>query len=121
MVVNFGDLITKIYEPFFVLFIVWIFSSTLMYHAERLAQPEKFGTILGSMWWGVITLTTIGYGDTYPITDAGKALGTVIALLGIAFYAIPIGIIASAFTEEMRKKRPKKHKCPRCGEDIPCQ
>ena len=103
---------------FFILFIVLIFASSLMYHAEHEAQPETFGSIPSSMWWGIITLTTIGYGDTYPITTAGKIIGTGVAILGIAVYAIPAGIMASAFTEELRKKRQKPKKCPHCGKEI---
>ena len=104
---------------FFILFIVLIFASSLMYHAEHQAQPEVFSSIPTSMWWGVITLTTIGYGDVYPITLAGKIIGAGVAILGIAVYAIPTGIMASAFTEELRRRRETENKkCPHCGKDI---
>jgi len=104
---------------FFILFIVLIFASSLMYHAEHEAQPDVFSSIPASMWWGVITLTTIGYGDTYPVTVMGKIVAGGVAVLGIAVYAIPTGIMASAFTEELRKKRQKNTKhCPHCGEQI---
>lgn len=103
---------------FFILFVVWVFASTLMYYAEYEAQPEAFGSILSSMWWGIITLTTIGYGDTYPVTFAGKIINTGVAMLGIAVYAIPTGIMASAFTEQLRKKRNARNTCPHCGKDI---
>jgi voltage-gated potassium channel len=103
---------------FFVLFIVLIFASSLMYHVENKAQPEVFSSIPAAMWWGVVTLTTIGYGDTVPITPVGKVLAAGIAILGIAVYAIPTGIMASAFTEQMHKKRTKSNKCPHCGKDI---
>ncbi|MDH5698095.1 MAG: ion transporter [Nitrosopumilus sp.] len=104
---------------FFILFIVLIFASSLMYYAEHEAQPEIFSSIPASMWWGVITLTTIGYGDAYPVTIAGKIIGGGVAILGIAVYAIPTGIMASAFTEELRKKRDEsKNTCPHCGKDI---
>jgi len=103
---------------FFILFIVLIFASSLMYYAEHEAQPDVFSSIPASMWWGVITLTTIGYGDTYPITTAGKIIGSGVAILGIAVYAIPTGIMASAFTEELHKKRQKDKHCPHCGEEI---
>ncbi|QLH06821.1 ion transporter [Nitrosopumilus ureiphilus] len=104
---------------FFILFIVLIFASSLMYHAEHEAQPELFSSIPSSMWWGVITLTTIGYGDVYPVTIAGKIIGAGVAILGIAVYAIPTGIMASAFTEELRKKRDQKNNtCPHCGKDF---
>ena len=104
---------------FFILFIVLIFASSLMYYAENEAQPELFSSIPSSMWWGVITLTTIGYGDVYPVTIAGKVIGAGVAILGIAVYAIPTGIMASAFTEELRKQRTQnKNTCPHCGKDI---
>jgi len=103
---------------FFILFIVLIFASSLMYHVEHEAQPEVFSSIPSSMWWGIVTLTTIGYGDTYPVTTAGKVVAAGVAVLGIAVYAIPTGIMASAFTEELRKKKERKSKCPHCGKDI---
>ena len=103
---------------FFILFIVLIFASSLMYHVEHKAQPEVFSSIPASMWWGIVTLTTIGYGDVYPITVAGKLVAAGIAVLGIAVYAIPTGIMASAFTEEIRKKRQKPKKCPHCGKEF---
>ncbi len=103
---------------FFVLFIVLIFASSLMYHVEHEAQPEAFSSIPTSMWWGIVTLTTIGYGDTYPVTAAGKVVAAGVAVLGIAVYAIPTGIMASAFTEELRKKRQKPKTCPHCGKEI---
>lgn len=109
---------------FFILFIVLIFASSLMYNAEYEAQPEVFSSIPASMWWGIITLTTIGYGDIYPVTVLGKVIGGLISILGIAVYAIPAGILASAFTDELRKKRQEKQKakgkktCPHCGKEI---
>ena len=103
---------------FFILFIVLIFASSLMYHVEHEAQPEAFSSIPTSMWWGVVTLTTIGYGDTYPVTPAGKLVAAGVAILGIAVYAIPTGIMASAFTEEMRKKKNASKNCPHCGKEI---
>lgn len=104
---------------FFILFISLILASSLMYYAENKAQPELFSSIPSAMWWGVITLTTIGYGDVYPVTVLGKIIGAGVAILGIAVYAIPTGIMASAFTEELRKKRTHKEgKCPHCGKEM---
>ena len=104
---------------FFILFIVLIFASSLMYYAENQAQPEIFSSIPASMWWGIITLTTIGYGDTYPVTVIGKIIGAGVALIGIAVYAIPTGIMASAFTEQLRKRKEGQNKCPHCGKELP--
>ncbi len=104
---------------FFILFIVLIFASSLMYHAEHEAQPEVFSSIPASMWWGIVTLTTIGYGDVYPITIPGKLIAAGVAVIGIAVYAIPTGIMASAFSDELRKKKEQtKNTCPHCGKDI---
>ena len=101
---------------FFVLFIVLVIASTMMYYAERDAQPEVFSSIPASMWWGVVTLTTIGYGDTVPITPLGRAIGAGVALLGIAVYAVPTGIMATAFNEYRNKKNGDT--CPHCGKKV---
>ncbi len=103
---------------FFILFIVLIFASSLMFHAEHEAQPLVFSSIPAAMWWGIVTLTTIGYGDVYPITIPGKLIAAGVAVIGIAVYAIPTGIMASAFTEELRKKRQETRHCPHCGKEI---
>ncbi|MEM6321277.1 MAG: ion transporter [Bacteroidota bacterium] len=109
---------------FFVGFILMILSSTLMYYIEGEAQPEKFATIGHSFWWAIATLTTVGYGDVYPITAMGKLLSAVITLIGIGFIALPTGIISSAFIEKIkRKKRKRKRRkitctCPNCGTTI---
>ena len=100
-----------------------IFSSSLIYFAEHEAQPDKFPHIPASMWWAVITLTTVGYGDVYPITPLGKLLGGILALLGIGLFALPAGIIASSFTEiiamnKIAKKTLSPKICPHCGKNI---
>lgn len=77
--------------------------SAVMYYVEYEAQPEVFSSIPKTMWWGVATLTTVGYGDIYPVTALGRTLGGVIAILGIGIFAIPTGIIASGFTEYVEK------------------
>ena len=93
-------------------------ASSLMYYAEHSAQPERFSSIPAAMWWGVTTLTTLGYGDIYPVTVLGKILGAVIALLGIGLFALPAGILASGFAEEIQKKRQTQRTCPHCGKEI---
>lgn len=85
-----------------------VFVSSMMYFAERTAQPDKFASIPQSMWWGVITLTTVGYGDVYPVTTVGKVLGGCISLLGIGLFALPAGILASGFEEAMEKKQERR-------------
>ena len=103
----------------FVVVIMLIFASSAMYYAENEAQPDKFSSIPASMWWGVATLTTVGYGDVFPITPLGKLLGAVIAILGVGLFALPTGILASGFTEEMRKNRKREVVvCPHCGLEI---
>src|SRR5574340_51777 len=80
--------------------IVLVLASSLMYYVENSAQPEVFASIPDSMWWGVTTLTTVGYGDMQPVTPIGKLLGGAIQLLGIAVFALPAGILASGYQEE---------------------
>jgi voltage-gated potassium channel len=109
---------------FFFLFLVLILSSSLMYYAEHAAQPTKFTSILASMWWGVETLSTVGYGDIVPVTPLGKLIGSVVAISGIALFALPAGILASGFVAELRKEKEEKSTgggeiiCPNCGEVI---
>ena len=79
-------------------------SATIMHLLEREAQPEAFGTILNSMWWAIITLTTVGYGDVVPHTPLGKAFGGICALLGLCLLALPAGIMARAFSEEIKRR-----------------
>ena len=106
----------------FVAFILLILSSTLMYYIESDVQPEKFKNIGESLWWSVATLTTVGYGDVYPITGAGKVLSAIIALIGIGFVALPTGIISSAFIGKLQESKGNKKnemcKCPNCGTEF---
>jgi voltage-gated potassium channel len=98
-----------------------LFSSSLMYLVENEAQADKFPHIPAAMWWGVATLTTVGYGDIFPITPLGKLLGAFIALLGIGMFALPAGILASGFAEEIARKHRRQRGeclCPHCGGDI---
>ncbi len=74
-------------------------ASTLIYFAERGAQPETFSSIPASLWWSVITLTTVGYGDVTPVTTAGRVLGATIAIIGVGLVALPASILASGFIE----------------------
>ena len=89
--------------------------STGVYFVENEVQPEKFSSILASMWWAVATLTTVGYGDIYPITFLGKILGAISAIFGIGLFALPAGLLASGFADESEKE---KSKCPHCGKEL---
>ena len=93
---------------FFILFIMLIIASSGMYLVEKDAQPEKFGSIPQAMWWSIVTLTTVGYGDVYPITTLGKFFGSAIIILGIGTVALPSGILASAFSEHTRRSQNRK-------------
>lgn len=91
-----------------IVFVMLILASSLMYYVENEAQPEVFKSIPETMWWGVATLTTVGYGDVYPITGLGKVLGAFIAILGVGIFALPAGIIASGFEAEISKRMREK-------------
>ena len=96
--------------------VLLLISSTLMYFVESEVQPEKFKTIPHALWWAISTLTTVGYGDVVPITPLGKILSSFIAIIGIAFVALPTGILSSAFMEHIKRKRLEN--CPHCGKAI---
>ena len=78
--------------------------STFIYFLESAVQPEVFGSIPSTMWWGIATLTTVGYGDVVPMTDLGKLLASFTMLVGIGMFALPAAILASAYYEEIQKK-----------------
>lgn len=82
--------------------------ATALYIVEGRIQPEAFGSIPRALWWAVITLTTVGYGDAYPVTALGKMIGGTLALSGIAFVAMPTGIIAAAFSDAMQRRRDQR-------------
>jgi voltage-gated potassium channel len=107
----------KIAMTVFITAIMIILSASIMYHIESTVQPEQFSNIPETIWWAVATLTTVGYGDVYPVTVAGKILGGVIAILGIGLVALPAGIISSGFVNAISDKN-KKNICPHCGKEI---
>jgi len=85
--------------------VLWYVAAVLLYLAESDIQPDNFGSITRSMWWSVITLTTIGYGDVYPVSIAGKLAAGMIAVIGVGTVALPSGIIAGAFQTQFRERR----------------
>lgn len=89
----------------FVTFILLLVSATLMWYVEGSVQPKAFPNIVATFWWAIATLTTVGYGDVFPITASGKLLSGVIAVLGIGIVALPAGILSSAFIEKLEKEK----------------
>lgn len=89
----------------FVMLVVLVFTSSLMYLFEHRTQPHVFSDIPTAMWWSVVTLTTLGYGDMVPITPLGRMLGGLTAVLGVGMIALPAGVLASGFSEQIRMRR----------------
>jgi voltage-gated potassium channel len=109
-----------------VVVVLLVLSAGLMYVLEGQVQPQRFGTLPETLWWSVITLTTIGYGDSSPVTPFGRLVGGFIALLGLGVVTIPAGILASGFQEAYRERREAKlrplkgaPRCPHCGQVLP--
>jgi voltage-gated potassium channel len=92
-----------------------VLGSSLLYLLENDAQPEAFSSIPAAMWWGIATLSTVGYGDIYPVTGAGRLVGAVVALLGIGLFALPAGILGGAFLQEIESEPQPGGVCPHCG------
>jgi voltage-gated potassium channel len=119
---TFGRVIaTKRYELSTALAIILLalfLGSSFEYFAERGEQPDKFSSIPASLWWGVNTMTTVGYGDVVPKTPVGKIIGSLAALLGIAVFALPASILAAGFLQEFQRRRPKQLICSHCGNAV---
>ena len=112
----------------FVLLMLLVVASTLMFFFEHEAQPGVFSSIPATMWWGIVTLTTVGYGDMTPQTDPGRVLGAVIAIMGIGMFALPAGLLGAAFVGELERSKAAQAaaaacpplaapdaRCPHCG------
>ncbi len=120
-----------------------IVTSSVIYYAERAAQPEVFSSIPKAMWWSVVTVTTVGYGNATPVTVPGQMLGGLVAVLGTGMGALPAGFLASGFSdalesdsgEEKQEENPEKEPstgvkkqpafpehaaqyCPHCGSEL---
>jgi len=93
-----------------------ITSACIVYYCEKNAQPNVFTSIPQAIWWAVATLTTVGYGDIYPVTTAGKFFASIISLLGIGLFGLPAGILASGFIEQIQKE--KIITCPYCQKQF---
>lgn len=95
----------QIFSSVCILLILMIASSLCMYSLEHEVQPDKFQNAFSGVWWAVSTLLTVGYGDIYPITNAGRIIGIFIAFLGVGTVAIPTGIISAGFVEHYTKMK----------------
>ncbi len=93
-----------LFGAFIVMVALLLFSSTIIYFLERNAQPEVFGNIPSSAWWALATLTTVGYGDVVPLTVMGRVFGGVVMIFGLGMFALPIGIIATGFSQEINRQ-----------------
>jgi len=89
----------------YILAIALLLTSSAMYYAEGAVQPEKFSSIPQAMWWSIITLTTVGYGDVSPVTAIGKLIGAATAILGVCTLALLTGIVANSFAAQMSRRR----------------
>lgn len=85
------------------LFGLVLLTSSAMYALEREAQPDKFGSIPAAMWWSIVTLTTVGYGDVIPVTLAGRMLAGATSIMGLIMLAMPVGVLATAFSQEIHR------------------
>lgn len=123
---------SQLISSMFVVSFLMLISAVLMYDAEHEAQPEVFDNALSGLWWAIVTVTTVGYGDIRPITPFGRIMGGVIAILGIGLIAVPTGIITAGFSEQIAQKKTEKEAaeksqdekqddkkfCPYCGHKI---
>ena len=88
---------------FFMTMLIVVITSIFMFQIEHEAQPEAFPNVIATFWWAITTLTTVGYGDVYPVTVAGKVFSALLSLLGIGIVAIPTGLISAAYVQELEE------------------
>ena len=98
----------KLYITIFFMVVMILLASSIMYFVENAVQPDKFPNIPATLWWAVATLTTVGYGDVYPVTILGKILGSIISIMGIGLIAMPSGIISMGLISEAEAEKEKK-------------
>jgi voltage-gated potassium channel len=95
---------------FAIQFVLLLISAGIMYYMEHDAQPQKFATIFDAMWWGLIPMTGVGYGDVFPVTPEGKAVGGLLTFIGVVVSALPIGVIAAGLEIELKKEGREKNR-----------
>jgi Ion transport protein. len=94
-------------SSFFILLVIMVIAASAIYLIEHDVQPEHFTSIPATMWWAIVTLTTVGYGDVYPVTIAGKLFASLIMIAGIGLVALPTAILASSFSSTLARSREK--------------
>lgn len=109
-----ADLLTTAFLILFTMFT----SSFFIYYAEKDAQPDKFPNIPASFWWAIETISTVGYGDIYPITILGKIISSLLLILSIGLIAIPAGILSAGFIAKTKEESKESSSCPHCGKSI---
>jgi voltage-gated potassium channel len=87
-----------------VVVVLLVLEASIMYFLEREAQPKVFASIPHAMWWAIVTIATVGYGDMFPVTPVGRVFGGMVMVIGIAVFAVPAGILATGFASEIRKR-----------------
>ena len=100
---------------------VMLFSAIVMYTVENPVQPEQFPNVIASLWGAICTLTTVGYGDVYPVTPLGRFFASVISVVGIGIIALPTCIIAAGFSSLISPEEEAEEKtkfCPYCGKKL---
>ena len=134
-----NNMLHQLRREIWMIVMLWLFaisfSASLMYYVESGAQPQVFNSVAAAFWWAVTTLTTVGYGDMYPITPLGRLLGGMIQVLGVMMLAFPAGLFGATFIKQLEGYRedekmahekqdrrqggekPSKPslKCPHCG------
>jgi voltage-gated potassium channel len=85
--------------------VIWVLVSAVMFALEHAAQPDVFSSMPQAMWWAIVTMATVGYGDLVPVTTGGRIFGGIVMLLGLASFAVPAGILATGFSSELRRRQ----------------
>ena len=104
------DELSSFAAAIFIMIVIMIIAASGIYLVEKDHQPEYYGSIPQSMWWSIVTLTTVGYGDAYPITITGKIFAAIIMVVGVGLVALPTGILASGFSDNLHRSRQKMTK-----------
>jgi voltage-gated potassium channel len=90
-----------------------VVASTIAFHAEHEAQPKEFRTILDALWFSIVTMSTVGFGDAVPVTAGGKLVGAALSVFGICVFALPAGLLGAAFVEELRSEEKRRRNLER--------